>query len=350
MNSNQPKISIVITCYNYEKYIKTSIESVLNQDYVNKELIVVDDVSSDSSREIINEYKDCLSPIFHRENKGQGGAFNSGFAASTGELVIFLDADDYLLPGALEMAAANMSSDSSMYMYHMDLVDAEGVVYDVFPKYEAPFDTTLAKSKLLRSGWYQSTVTSGLVFSRSFLDQVMPMNGEAFREGSDGYLVTLAPLYGELAGFDSKLSAYRQHGGNHSGFNQRLLKRAEWCLEHDRQRYIALSIHAERTGNFVSKEQLGNNDLLHLEQRMCKSIFDNEQTTRFEDRKFIADNAIKALRYSNLSVINVFIIKFWWFLLKNLPNKYAMAVFRWRMLPSSRPLWLKKIAKFIRRI
>ncbi|WP_420554955.1 glycosyltransferase family 2 protein [Neptuniibacter marinus] len=350
MDSSQPKISIVITCYNYEKYIETSIESVLNQDYANKELIVVDDVSSDSSREIINEYKDCLSPIFHKENKGQGCAFNSGYAASTGELVIFLDADDYLLPGALDMAAANMSSDCSIYMYHMDLVDAEGRAYDVFPKYEAPFDTVFAKSKLLRSGWYQSTVTSGLVFSRFFLDQVMPMNGEAFREGSDGYLVTLAPLYGSVRGFDEKLSAYRQHGENHSGFNQRLLKRAEWCLEHDRQRYIALSIHAGRTGNSVSIEQLGNNDLLHLEQCMCKYIFSNEQTSKLEDRRFIADNAIKALKYSNLSVINIFFIKFWWLLLKILPNKYVKVVFAWRMLPSSRPLWLKKIAKFIRRV
>jgi glycosyltransferase involved in cell wall biosynthesis len=323
---------------------------VLNQDYANKELIVVDDVSSDSSREIISRYDDRLTAVFHKENKGQGGAFNSGFAASSGELVIFLDADDYLLPGALDMAAANMSSDCSIYMYHMDLVDAEGVAYDVFPKYEAPFDTTFAKSKLLRSGWYQSTVTSGLVFSRSFLDQVMPMNGEAFREGSDGYLVTLAPLYGELAGFDSKLSAYRQHGGNHSGFNQRLLKRAEWCLEHDQQRYIALSIHAERTGNSVSIEQLGNNDLLHLEQRMCKSLFLNEPTTKFENRRFIADNAIKALKYSNFSVINIFFIKFWWLLLKTLPNKYAKVIFAWRMLPSSRPLWLKKVARIIRRV
>jgi glycosyltransferase involved in cell wall biosynthesis len=350
MDSNQPKISIVITCYNYEKYIETSIESVLNQDYANKELIVVDDVSSDSSRDIISRYDDRLVAVFHVENKGHGGAFNSGYAASTGELVIFLDADDYLLPGALDMAAANMSSDCSVYMYHMDLVDAEGVAYDVFPKYEAPFDTVKAKEKLLHCGRYQSTVTSGLVFSRSFLNQVMPMDESAFRQGGDGYLVTLAPLYGSAHGFDDKLSAYRQHGDNHSGFNQLLLKRAEWCIEHDKQRYLALVSHAEQMGHLLSIDKIAQNDLLHLEQKMCLSLFSDNTDNRPKLRILIADNAIKAMRYANLSPVNIVLIKVWWFLLKVLPKLYAKKIFAWRMLPSSRPSFLKKLAKLLRRI
>ena len=350
MDSNQPKISIVITCYNYEKYIETSIESVLNQDYANKELIVVDDVSSDSSRDIIHRYDDRLVAVFHEENKGHGGAFNSGYAASTGELVIFLDADDYLLPGALDMAAANMSSDSSMYMYHMDLVDAEGVAYDVFPKYEAPFDTVQAKEKLLHCGRYQSTVTSGLVFSRLFLGRVMPMDESAFRQGGDGYLVTLAPLYGPVTGFDEKLSAYRQHGDNHSGFNQLLLKRAEWCIEHDKQRYLALATHAERVGDILSIDEIAQNDLLHLEQKMCLSLFSDSTDNRPKLRVLIADHAIKAMRYANLSPVNIVFIKVWWFLLKVLPKLYAKKIFTWRMLPSSRPSFLKKLAKLLRRI
>lgn len=350
MDSNQPKISIVITCYNYEKYIETSIESVLNQSYANKELIVVDDVSSDSSRDIINRYDDRLVAVFHEKNKGHGGAFNSGYAASTGELVIFLDADDYLLPGALDMAAANMSSDSSMYMYHMDLVDAEGVAYDVFPKYEAPFDTVKAKEKLLHCGRYQSTVTSGLVFSRLFLDRVMPMDESAFRQGGDGYLVTLAPLYGSVTGFDEKLSAYRQHGDNHSGFNQLLLKRAEWCIEHDKQRYLALATHVERVGDILSIDEIAQNDLLHLEQKMCLSLFSDSTDNRPKLRILIADHAIKAMRYANLSPVNIVLIKVWWFLLKVLPKLYAKKIFVWRMLPSSRPSFLKKLAKLLRRI
>jgi len=350
MDSNQPKISIVITCYNYEKYIETSIESVLNQDYANKELIVVDDVSSDSSRDIISRYDDRLVAVFHVENKGHGGAFNSGYAASTGELVIFLDADDYLLPGALDMAAANMSSDCSVYMYHMDLVDAEGVAYDVFPKYEAPFDTVKAKEKLLHCGRYQSTVTSGLVFSRSFLNQVMPMDESAFRQGGDGYLVTLAPLYGPVTGFDEKLSAYRQHGDNHSGFNQLLLKRAEWCIEHDKQRYRALVFHTEQMGHLLSIDEIAQNDLLHLEQKMCLSLFSDNTDNRPKLRILIADNAIKAMRYANLSPVNIVLIKVWWFLLKVLPKLYAKNIFAWRMLPSSRPSFLKKLAKLLRRI
>jgi glycosyltransferase involved in cell wall biosynthesis len=350
MDSSQPKISIVITCYNYEKYIEASIESVLNQDYANKELIVVDDVSSDSSRDIINRYEDRLVAVFHEKNKGHGGAFNSGYAASTGELVIFLDADDYLLSGALDMAAANMSSDSSLYMYHMDLVDAEGVAYDVFPKYEAPFDTVQAKEKLLHCGRYQSTVTSGLVFSRLFLDRVMPMDESAFRQGGDGYLVTLAPLYGSIRGFDEKLSAYRQHGDNHSGFNQLLLKRAEWCIAHDQERYHALVSHAEKFGYILSISEIAKNDLLHLEQQMCQFLLSDDIGNDIKQKIIIADNAIKAMSSVNLSLVNIRLIKLWWVLLKVLPVQYARIIFSWRMLSSSRPLWLKNIARLIRRV
>lgn len=349
MDSNQPKISIVITCYNYEKYIKTSIESVLNQDYANKELIVVDDVSSDSSRDIISRYDDRLVAVFHKENKGHGGAFNSGFAATSGELVIFLDADDYLLPGALDMAAANLSTDCAIYMYRMDLVDAEGVAYDVFPKYENQFDPQEAKKDLLKYGRYQATVTSGLVFAQSFLDQVMPMDESAFRQGGDGYLVTLAPLYGAVAGFDSKLSAYRQHGENHSGFNRALLKRAEWCLEHNKQRYQALAIHAQRTGDVLS-ENLGSKDIQHLEQQFCKLLFSDDKASLVKSRALIFNQAIKAIDLANYSRANKILIKIWWFLLRSLPRGNAQIVFAWRMSPLSRPLWLKKVARLIRRI
>jgi glycosyltransferase involved in cell wall biosynthesis len=349
MDSNQPKISIVITCYNYEKYIETSIESVLNQDYANKELIVVDDVSSDSSRDIISRYDDRLVAVFHEENKGHGGAFNSGYAASTGELVIFLDADDYLLPGALDMAAANMKNGYVIYMYRMDLVDAEGVAYDVFPKYEKRFDTKKAKKNLFKYGRYQSTVTSGLVFSRSFLNQVMPMDESAFRQGGDGYLVTLAPLYGSVHGFDEKLSAYRQHGDNHSVFNQLLLKRAEWCIEHNKQRYKALAVHAKRTGNILP-DNVGNSDIQHLEQLFCKLIFSDDIRSSELSRVALFQQAVKAIDFANYSRVNAMVIKMWWWLLRILPLKYAQIIFAWKMLPSSRPLWLKKAARLIRRV
>ena len=96
-DSVNPLVSVIIGNYNYGRFISEAIESALNQTYKNFELIVVDDGSTDNSREIIESYGDKLTAIF-QENGGQGRAFNAGFAVSKGEIICFLDSDDYYYP------------------------------------------------------------------------------------------------------------------------------------------------------------------------------------------------------------------------------------------------------------
>ena len=91
-----PKLSVVITNYNYADYVGTAIDSVLSQD-VAIELVVVDDCSADKSRDIITSYGDRIIPVLQEVNQGHGGGFNAGYARTTGDLVMFLDADDFLL-------------------------------------------------------------------------------------------------------------------------------------------------------------------------------------------------------------------------------------------------------------
>src|SRR3712207_698742 len=99
--SEIPLVSIIITSYNYELYIKETINSALNQTYSNIEVIVVDDGSKDDSPNIIAEFGNQIIPIL-KINGGQASAFNAGFNTSKGEIVIFLDSDDVLLPTAIE--------------------------------------------------------------------------------------------------------------------------------------------------------------------------------------------------------------------------------------------------------
>ena len=96
MNILKPKVSVVITTYNNSKYITEAIYSVLEQDYENKEIIVIDDASDDDTEELITVLKEKY-PIFYlkkKENQGPGAARNLGIAASKGEYICFLDADD----------------------------------------------------------------------------------------------------------------------------------------------------------------------------------------------------------------------------------------------------------------
>src|SRR5262249_35315249 len=99
--SQLPLASIIVSNYNYGRFLRKWLDSALAQTFANKEVIVVDDGSTDESRKIISSYGKQIIPIL-KENGGQASAFNAGFAASRGEAVLFLDADDLLLPSALE--------------------------------------------------------------------------------------------------------------------------------------------------------------------------------------------------------------------------------------------------------
>ena len=95
-----PLVSVIVNNYNYGHFLSEAIDSALAQTYTRTEVIVVDDGSTDDSSEIIAGYGDRIIPVL-KENGGQASAFNAGFAKSRGDVICFLDADDYLFPQAI---------------------------------------------------------------------------------------------------------------------------------------------------------------------------------------------------------------------------------------------------------
>src|SRR5438093_12916614 len=95
--------SIIITSYNYGRFLKETIDSALAQSIDDVDVVVVDDGSKDNSREVICSYGGRIVPIL-KENGGQASAFNAGFSAARGDVICFLDSDDLLLPDALAKA------------------------------------------------------------------------------------------------------------------------------------------------------------------------------------------------------------------------------------------------------
>jgi glycosyltransferase involved in cell wall biosynthesis len=102
-------VSVVIPCFNYGRYVSDAISSVLTQEGVSVEVIVVDDRSTDDSREVIRAIAARDSRVHlleHSVNSGPVTTFNDGLALATGDYIVRLDADDLLTPGALQRAAA----------------------------------------------------------------------------------------------------------------------------------------------------------------------------------------------------------------------------------------------------
>lgn len=97
MNEKE-KISIIVPVYNVEKYLNECIDSIINQTYKNLEIILVDDGSTDSSYSICEDYKnkDDRIKVFHKENGGLSSARNFGIEKVSGDLLFFVDSDDYI--------------------------------------------------------------------------------------------------------------------------------------------------------------------------------------------------------------------------------------------------------------
>ncbi len=113
MSKEQPLVSVYITNYNYEKFIRTSIASVFQQTLQDFELLIIDDGSTDNSKAIIEEYRDHPKvTIIYQKNKGLNVTNNIAMRASRGKYIMRLDADDFLEPEALGVMYNVLESDA----------------------------------------------------------------------------------------------------------------------------------------------------------------------------------------------------------------------------------------------
>ncbi len=126
---NYGLVSIITPCYNGEKYIGMTLDSVLAQTYKNWELIVVDDGSKDSSVDVVSEYmaRDERIQLIRQKNAGSAAARNAGIKAATGRYVALLDADDIWKPEFLEAQLDFMQQKNAACVFSAyDMIDADG--------------------------------------------------------------------------------------------------------------------------------------------------------------------------------------------------------------------------------
>jgi glycosyltransferase involved in cell wall biosynthesis len=216
-----PLVSIIITSYNYERFVSESIESALSQTYPNVELIVVDDGSQDNSRQIIAQYQDRAKVIF-KKNGGQASAFNTGFKESNGDIIFFLDSDDTLLPTAVEKVVEKFRTNSvikvhwPLYETNMD-GQKTGIMCPQYPLSEGDLRNIAEKlGPEYCGGPPYSPPTSGNAWSGNFLKQVMPIPEDQFIACTDAYLFLLVPVFGSIAKIEEPLGTHRIHGSNYS--------------------------------------------------------------------------------------------------------------------------------------
>lgn len=211
-----PLVSICIVNHNYARFLAAAIDSALGQTWPHVEVVVVDDGSTDASAEVIARYGGRVVAI-HKPNGGQGSAFNAGFAACSGDLVAFLDADDMLEPGMAEAAAAELCRcpDLSKVQFMMRLIDGDGTDLGITipprPAYQRSGDLC---RHVLRFRTYPWPPNSGNVYASRALRRVLPLPAEHYRTYCDAYLAELMPLLGPIRSLGVVAADYRLHGTN----------------------------------------------------------------------------------------------------------------------------------------
>lgn len=136
----QAKVSVILPCYNVEKYIARSIQSILDQTYSDFELLVVIDGSPDNSKQIAETFTDSRIKIFEKENGGLSDARNYGLERANGEFIYFMDSDDWIEPDLLEenlKIVEEENLDFVVFGYIQDDEDKQGNVISskkVIPK------------------------------------------------------------------------------------------------------------------------------------------------------------------------------------------------------------------------
>ena len=208
-------ISVYITNFNYGKFIREAIESVLKQTYKNFELIIIDDGSSDNSKEIIKEYiLNKKVRVIFQSNKGLNASNNVAIRASKGNFILRLDADDYLDKNALLVLYNDIKRSKKIALTFSDYftVDTEGKILKLSHRHD------FSKKNLLLD---QPAHGACSLIRKQALIQVGGYSEEiSCQDGWDVWL-KIINLY-NVSNINLPLFFYRKHGKNLTNNSQKL--------------------------------------------------------------------------------------------------------------------------------
>ena len=338
-----PRLSVAINNYNYGRFLGRAIESALNQDYPHVDVVVVDDGSTDESAEVMARYAGRITAV-HQANSGQAAALNSGFARCRGDVVVFLDADDVLLPDIAGKVAAVFrdAPDCVRVQYRLAVVDADGVpTGELVPAAYASMpsgDLRRALATFNNYAWWPPM--SGHAFSAKALRRIMPMPEARFRVAADYYLVRAATLCGPIRSLDDIGAHYRTHEANNYLRDSLDLAQVRWQIAlindtHDLLRQFAATIQFDGFPACASDAL----DLPFFALRMASLRLDPDGHPLAGDRvlRLAQRGALVALGQTQRNVAYRSLAVAWFAAMIVSPSALARPLATWFFYPHQRP-------------
>jgi glycosyltransferase involved in cell wall biosynthesis len=336
----EPLVSIIIDNFNYARFVRAAIDSALAQTYAPIEVIVVDDGSTDNSRDLISSYGSRVSAVF-KPNGGHASAFNAGFRASRGSIVMFLDADDALRPTAVEEVVRAWHPGTAKAQFVLAHIDADGhALGAIVPYSPAQMLDGNIRASILEAGGYVGVPTSGNAFARTVLDRILPLSESQWRQAADTSLEIIAPFLGDVVSLRKTLGCYRVHEANHGMLGDDLdPRKLRVKIIIDLQREWALSEFARRSGFTIPRDWAAR-EPAHLKYRLASLRIDPAHHPLMDDRpahlmlmglKYIWRNAGYNLKSKVFHTV-------WFPLAALLPQAAAVKIVRFGLLSGRRPV------------
>lgn len=330
-------VSIVIDNYNYARFLPLAIDSALAQTHEHVEVVVVDDGSTDGSRDVIASYGSRIVAVT-KHNGGQASALNAGYAECKGDVVLFLDSDDVLYPGAVGDVLAVLGAETAKVHGALDEVDADGHARGgTNPADAAALADGDVLPSLLSTGRYVCPVMSGNAYPRWLLQRIMPIPVEAFPSTADGYLVALAGLHGPVAATPRPLGQYRRHGGNAWGAQpsgQSLSKH----VSREMARYAELRREAAALGLQIPA-RVDLNDISGLRTRLSSlRLAGRQHPVPSDSRLLLVRCGVRALwRSPDVDTRRRVLFMVWFAVVGFTPLPLAHRAITWLYVTSARP-------------
>ena len=239
-HKSAPLVSVVVDTYNHAEFIGEAITSILQQDYQlgAVEVLVVDDGSRDETAKQLSAFTDRVR-IVRKENGGQASALNLGVTLARGDIIAFLDGDDWWHPQKLQTVVGYLLQNPAVGMVGHGIVEvaADGNRRALGPGELIRFDLKSESGPATLNRVASFLGTSRLTCRRSVLERLLPIP-EALVIEADEYLFTLGGAVAEVAVLDEPLCYYRLHGQN-------LFQYEDYDLVRAKRKYLALAALAD---------------------------------------------------------------------------------------------------------
>jgi len=343
-----PLVSVIVPNFNYARFLRACLDSALALEYEPKEIIVVDDGSTDDSRAVIEEYERAgkVTAIF-KENGGQPDAVNVGFSRARGDLIYVLDSDDVVFPHMLKHVLALWTPRTSKVQFSLESINERGApLHSVFPNYHHTRTPEDLRESVLKTGEYQSPPTSGNVYARSYLERILPIEKERFRF-SDGPMNAVAPLYGDVASIPSPLGQYRMHTANAWGRNSFNPRTYTTAVRHNMALEAFVVEHSQKLGMPVGP-QPANHGPWALQYRMASACLNPDEHPIAESPADVAKLGVAAVHEStSLTAAQKAVMVSWFTLMALGPRRIQEELTKVRFLPAYRAPILGKTLQWL---